>query len=74
LFEYEGLDLADHNIEFENKARNKGHDPAGFRAKFERSLNKYESAWQKSLETQIHELPKFKQVLRELNQHLRKYY
>jgi len=74
LFVYEGMDLADHHIEFESKARNKGHDPADFRTKLDDSLSKYENAWQKSLGSQIHELPDFKQVIRELNQYLRKFY
>lgn len=74
LFEYEGLDLADHHIEFESKARNKGQDPNEFRKKFDGSLEKYRSAWKKSLENQMPEVPAFDDVIRELNKHFRKHY
>ena len=74
LFDIEGMDIEDHFIEFESKASNKGHDSKEFRLKFDAKIKKYESAWIKSLGGQIHDLPPFEQVLRELNQHLRKYY
>tara|TARA_R110000868_G_scaffold21160_5_gene88239 strand:+ start:1599 stop:2411 length:813 start_codon:yes stop_codon:yes gene_type:complete len=74
LFECEGLDLADHNIEFESKARNKGHDPAQFREKLENTEATYKRDWETSLGKQIKDLPDFKDVMRELNKHLRKFY
>lgn len=74
LFEYEGMDLADHNIEFESKARNKGHDPTKFREKLENTEATYKRDWQISLGNQIPNLPDFKDVMRELNKHIRKFY
>lgn len=74
LFEYEGLDLADHNIEFESKARNKGHDPTRFREKLDGKVAIYSRDWNTSLGNQIKDLPDFKDVMRELNKHLRKFY
>ncbi|MDN5201222.1 nucleotidyl transferase AbiEii/AbiGii toxin family protein [Fulvivirgaceae bacterium BMA10] len=74
LLEMEGMDIDDHFIEFESKAKNKGHDPQEFRFKLDNKVKKYDSAWSNSLNSQIHDLPPFDQVLRELNQHLRKRY
>lgn len=71
LFEVEGLDIMEHNFEFERKALNKGHNPATFRERFERKLATYERDWNKSLGNQIHDLPDFAQVVRELNRHFR---
>ena len=74
LFEVEGMDLADHSIEFESKARNKRHNPKDFRKKLDGSLDKYRSAWEKSLQHQMIEVPDFEEVMRALNKHLRGYY
>ncbi len=74
LFEYEGMDLTDYNIEFESKAKNKGHDPSQFREKLDNKISIYKRDWQNSLGNQIKELPDFKDVIRELNKHLRKHY
>jgi predicted nucleotidyltransferase component of viral defense system len=73
LFVHEGLNLSDHNIEFERKARNKGHDPSHFRMKLEKTEATYKRDWEKSLGNQIKDLPDFKDVMRDLNKHLRKF-
>lgn len=74
LFKYGGMDLADYNIEFESKARNKGHDPDKFREKLDNKVAVYKRDWQTSLGNQIKELPDFKDVIRELNKYMRKFY
>ncbi|WP_407264874.1 nucleotidyl transferase AbiEii/AbiGii toxin family protein [Tenacibaculum maritimum] len=72
LFEVDGMDITDHNFEFERKAENKGHDPKQFQEKFDGKLKTYQRDWNASLANQIHDLPDFKQVIRELNKHFRK--
>jgi predicted nucleotidyltransferase component of viral defense system len=72
LFEVDGIDITNHNFEFERKAENKGHDPKQFQEKFDSKLKTYQRDWNTSLANQIHDLPDFKQVIRELNKHFRK--
>jgi len=71
LFEFEEMDITNHHFEFERKATNKGHDPKEFQTKFERKEATYKRDWNKSLANQIHDLPDFNQVIRELNKHFR---
>ena len=61
-------------FEFERKAKNKGHDPKQFQEKFDSKLKTYQPDWNTSLANQIHDLPDFKQVIRELNKHFRKWH
>lgn len=72
LFEVEGMDITDHNFEFERKAENKGHNPGDFQTKFDAKQNTYKRDWNASLGNQIQDLPDFNQVTRELNKHFRK--
>jgi predicted nucleotidyltransferase component of viral defense system len=65
------IDLEDHYFEFERKAEHKGHDSKEFRAKLAAKEGKYQRDWETSLGDQIYDLPKFKDVMRELNKYFR---
>jgi hypothetical protein len=72
LFEYEKIAIKDIWLEFERKAKNKGHDPTNFKTKVQSKLNSFKERWQGSLSNQIKNLPDFDTVIRELNKHFRK--
>lgn len=72
LLEYDKMDITYSWPEFERKAKNKGHDPAGFKEKVQGKLPSLKGRWKGSLLTQIRILPDFDLVVRELNKHLRK--
>jgi len=57
--------------EFVQKAQHKGHDPNNLMYSLEKKLPSFKSRWEGSLSTQIHSLPAFNQVARELAKHLR---
>jgi uncharacterized protein len=57
--------------EFVQKAQHKGHDPNNLMHSLEKKLPSFKSRWEGSLSTQIHSLPAFNQVARELAKHLR---
>ena len=71
LFGNEQMDIEDHYFEFERKAEHKGHNPKEFREKLAAKEGKYQRDWETSLGDQIYDLPKFKDVMRELNKHFR---
>ncbi|WP_034042188.1 nucleotidyl transferase AbiEii/AbiGii toxin family protein [Wocania ichthyoenteri] len=71
LLEIHGMDITHHNFEFERKATNKGRDPKDFQAVFEKKESTFRRDWNKSLANQIHDLPDFNEVVRELNKHFR---
>jgi predicted nucleotidyltransferase component of viral defense system len=71
LTEIERLDTAHLKPEFERKARNKGHD---FRQFEQRVLEKEKNlghAWQRKLQDQVYNLPKFTDVFRESKRHFK---
>lgn len=71
LMEVERLDMADHNIEFNSKAKQKGHSPAHFKEKVLSKEKAFERDWIKKLENQIHDLPKYVDIFRETKRHLK---
>ncbi|MBY0482084.1 MAG: nucleotidyl transferase AbiEii/AbiGii toxin family protein [Chitinophagaceae bacterium] len=71
LNESEGIDAKYHKPEFERKAKNKGHDPADFEKKVLAKEKNLEQGWQKKLEDQIHDLPKYSDVFRESKRHFK---
>ena len=71
LTEMEQLDLNDHVIEFESKARRKGHDPTQFAGKVRSKEGKYKSEWSSNLAHQIKDLPDFEEVWRRVLKQIR---
>ena len=71
LSEVEGMEMADHKMEFEQKARLKGLDPDSLPEKLEAKIDVFKSRWEKSMKDQIAQLPPFEQVHRELGKHFR---
>ncbi len=72
LLEYEKLNIDEFYFEFERKALNKGHNPKVFADKVQAKKAVFEREWKNSLQNQIHDLPDFSQVMRELRKHFRK--
>jgi predicted nucleotidyltransferase component of viral defense system len=71
LTENERLDPRDVRPEFERKARNKGHDFRLFEEKILKKENNLGQAWQRKLEDQVYDLPKFADVFREAKRHFK---
>ncbi len=71
LSEIEGMEMNDHRIEFEAKARHKGLNPDSLQEKLDGKINVFKSRWESSMKDQIAELPPFDQVHRELGKHFR---
>lgn len=65
LTENHGLDTKHHKPEFERKAKNKGHTPNQFEEKVLVKQKNLKQAWDRKLENQIQDLPKFDDVFRE---------
>ena len=57
--------------EFERKARHKGHDPSQFEQKVLAKERKFSQDWQRKLEDQVYDLPKFADVFRESKRHFK---
>jgi predicted nucleotidyltransferase component of viral defense system len=58
--------------EFSNKCISKGLSAAEFYSKLEERMPQYKSRWKTTLSEQIHNLPDFEQVEREVTRHLKK--
>jgi uncharacterized protein len=72
LLEEHGMD-ADFLIkEFSNKWMRKGLSAADFYSKLEERLPQYKARWKTTLSEQIHDLPDFEKVEREVTRHLKK--
>ena len=65
LTEHERLTIKDHLYEFERKAKNKKLDPRQFEEKVLSKEKNLKQGWEKKLENQINDLPKFDNVFRE---------
>lgn len=72
LIEAHEMDVSFYMKEFISKCEKKGLDASCFLDRLEQRLPQYKGRWQKSLKEQIHDLPEFEQVERELQRHLRK--
>ena len=71
LLEMERLNLKEHSIEFESKAKHKGHDPKEFASKVQNKESIFKRDWEKKLLHQIHDLPKFEEVIRKTKKYLK---
>ncbi len=71
LTENERLDTKDVKPEFERKARNKGHDFRLFEEKVLKKEKNLGQAWQRKLEDQVYDLPKFSDVFRDAKRHFK---
>ena len=71
LTETERMDTKYYKPEFERKAIHKGHDPAQFEQKVLAKENRLTQDWQRKLEDQVYDLPKFADVFRESKRHFR---
>jgi uncharacterized protein len=67
-----GMDIDFYIKEFKSKCKNKGLNASHFFTKLEQRLPQYKGRWQKSMKEQIHDLPEFDQVERELHRHFKK--
>jgi len=65
LTENERLSTREHYPEFERKAKNKGHDPSKFEERILSKEKNLKQGWEKKLENQMNDLPKFDDVFRE---------
>jgi len=73
LLEIHSMEVDFYTNEFKAKCENKQVNPAQFHQKLEQRLPQYKGRWQNSLADQIHSLPDFEKVERELMRHLRKF-
>ncbi|MEQ9300095.1 MAG: nucleotidyl transferase AbiEii/AbiGii toxin family protein [Cyclobacteriaceae bacterium] len=72
LLEIHEMDVTFYSIEFKAKCESKGIDPASFHNKLEQRLVQYRGRWRSSMADQIHALPDFDQVEREVMRHVKK--
>lgn len=73
LLEVNGIDVDFYINEFKTKCESKEVNPTDFHGKLEQRLPQYKGRWQKSMADQIHDLPDFDTVLREVTRHLKKF-
>ena len=73
LLEVHGMDVDFYINEFKTKCKSKEVNPTDFHGKLEQRLPQYKGRWQKSMADQIHDLPDFDTVLREVTRHLKKF-
>ena len=71
LIEMHDMDISFLSSEFREKCNSKGVDPAKFHENLEKRLPQYKGRWEKSISTQINDLPDFEQVAREVTRKLR---
>jgi uncharacterized protein len=72
LLEIAKLESMDYWREFTQKAHHKGHNPNKFTVRVEEKMLSFKARWESSLSAQIHFLPLFNQVTRDLSKHLQK--
>lgn len=72
LLEVHGMEIDFYINEFKSKCESKGLNPSEFHKKLEQRLPLYKGRWLKSMKEQIHDLPEFEKVERELQRHFRK--
>jgi len=65
------LSTRHHKPEFERKARNKKQDPFKFEEKVLSKEMNLKQAWEKKLQNQVHDLPKFNDVFRVAKRHFK---
>lgn len=72
LLEKNGMLAQNYFNEFSLKCESKGLKAADFDEKLEQRIPQYKARWQKSMGEQIHKLPDFDQMTREVMRHLKK--
>ena len=72
LLEQHGMDMDFYLKEFANKCESKKLNPADFSKKLTERLPQYKGRWESSMNEQIHDLPDFDKVEREVQRHLKK--
>jgi predicted nucleotidyltransferase component of viral defense system len=72
LLERHGMDVSNYVNEFVDKCRSKKIDPANFTKKLAERLPQYKGRWESSMNEQIHNLPNFDTVEREVLRHFKK--
>lgn len=65
LTEVECMAIKDHKIEFERKSKNKKLNPAQFEERVLSKEKNFKQGWEKKLENQINDLPKFDDIFRQ---------
>jgi predicted nucleotidyltransferase component of viral defense system len=71
LLENDRLKISEITNEFRKKVEHKGLNPNDFLSKVNEKEGKFKNMWEKYLSNQIHDLPDFDGVFRELMKHLR---
>jgi uncharacterized protein len=72
LLEIHKMDIVFYMAEFRTKCESKEVDSGKFHTKLEQRLPQYKGRWQSSMADQIHDLPDFDKVMREVMRHLKK--
>jgi len=72
LLEQHGMDVNFFLKEFANKCESKKLNPVDFPKKLAERLPQYKGRWESSMNEQIHDLPDFDKVEREVQRHLKK--
>jgi len=72
LLEMHGMDVDFVSNEFSNKCTRKGFSSDAFHSKLNERIPLYKARWKTTLSEQIHDLPDFEQVEREVTRHLKK--
>lgn len=72
LLEQHGMEADFYLDEFSKKCASKGLNPADFPKKLAERLPQYKGRWKSSMSEQIHELPEFDKVEREVQRHLKR--
>ena len=72
LLEHHEMEIAHLLNEFGAKCAAKGLNPSDFPDRLTARLPQYKSRWTSSMSEQIHDLPDFEQVVREVQRHLKK--
>lgn len=72
LLEIHRMDIDFYTSEFKTKCENKEINPTEFHEKLNQRLLHYKGRWQRSMADQIHDLPDFEQVEREVMRHVKK--
>ena len=72
LLDIDNIDISDFSSEFAQKAKHKGFNPADLITKVSAKEAKYKSMWEQYLNNQIHDLPDFVGVFRDLMKSFRK--
>lgn len=73
LLEQQGMELSFYTREFELKCKSKEINPLDFPKKLAERLPQYGGRWKSSMSEQIHNLPDFDQVEREMQRHFKKW-